>query len=145
MRICFAILALMARGCEDPAPVERPAPVMDAGPTAFLKLRCALRERHDVEARRTAAGALGAMGGQAAADLVEALGDPDSVVRSSSLCSLVRIGAAAVPALLEAFAERDPDAVPGIVQALGCIVPEGTDALQSIGDGLIEDALAGAP
>jgi len=133
---------------EDPALVDAVRSALQAiGPapkSSLLRLRCALRE-HAAAVRLGAAEALVGIGpdaAEAAPELIETLGDRDCSVRLASMCALAGIGAGAVPALLEALADHAPGIGRSLIDALGRIVPEGRDALASLGEPVVEEIIA---
>jgi len=133
---------------EDPAVVDavrRALPVLGPAPkSSLVRLRCALKD-HAAAVRTGAAEVLAGLGPDAldaVPELIDALGDPDCGVRLASVYALVRVGARAVPPLLEALVDAPPRIGRGVVDALRYIVPEGKDALMSIGEPVLREILA---
>jgi HEAT repeat protein len=125
---------------EDPAVVAALWKVIgtvgSASKLSLLRLRCALKD-HCAEVRLGAATALGDMdrrAGEAAPELIEALGDADLRVRTVARQALRRIGRDAVPALLEALVDGEAVLSRPIIEVLRGIAPEGPDALTSLGE-----------
>jgi HEAT repeat protein len=97
---------------KDPAVAsEAGVALAKVSPNPLRQFQSALRDRKS-SARRAAAyalGGLGAQAGPAVPGLLERLNDPDPLVRESAEGSLSRIGAAAIPAMLEFIVrERSP-------------------------------------
>jgi len=133
---------------EDASVVDALRRALDAIPPAarssVLRLRCSLRDGF-AAVRLGAAEALARMGSEAAEaapELIGCLGDRDCSVRIAAAYALVKIGPKAVPPLLEALADHEPGLGRPIVQALGRIVPDGAEALTSLGQPAIEQLLA---
>jgi RNA polymerase sigma factor (sigma-70 family) len=83
--------------------------------------REALKDRDD-KIRAAAAESLALIGGAAKGanpDLIRALADKDQEVRQRAGIALVRVGAEAVPALVEALKDKDPVIRAGSAQVLG--------------------------
>ncbi|MFQ5796574.1 MAG: HEAT repeat domain-containing protein [Candidatus Bipolaricaulia bacterium] len=96
----------------------------------------------DVFVLIAAAEALGRMG-PAARDavpaLVEALGDPQSLMRRHAAEALRRIGPDAVPALIEALMDRDWRVSQAAAWALGEIGPDARDAVLALTEALQDE------
>jgi HEAT repeat protein len=133
---------------EDPAVVDALRRALDSIPTAprssVIRLRCALRENF-AAVRLGAVEALSRMGpdsAEAIPELVGSLADRDCSVRVAAMDALVRIGSKSVAPLLEALVDHEPGLGRPIVQALGRILPDGPEALASMGEPIIEQLLA---
>jgi HEAT repeat protein len=96
------------------------------GPMAVPALNEALKDPN-VKIRASAAGTLAMIGTpakEATSNLIAALKDKDEWVRQNAGMALVRIGAAAVPALAEALKDKVPAVRVAAVQLLGQMGPE---------------------
>ena len=90
----------------------------------------------------TAADALGRMRHEAVPALVNALSDPNPIVRQRAIKIIARIGPdanTAVPALVERLRDSDKNVRIAAARALGQIGPDGKDAIPALMQALQED------